>query len=319
MMTNVDGWLLLPRLRVQNANAISGPFSWGFPAPSAFTGFVHALSRRLPDIDDEPVTLEGVGIICHAFEPQIGDGYVKSFSLTRNPVDQQGSPTPFVEEGRVHLEVSLLIGVRGEGVAGANEEELTEQTSALAELLQTQRLAGGTVLPISSRNQPELIQAGSTEKRLKKLKRRLMPGFALVERSDRLHQQLIELQEKFPEATALDALLGASALHWDCIVEETENGKQTVDWRVRPRSGWVVPLPVGYRAISPLHAAGEVLNARDNETPFRFVESLYSLGEWVSPHRIQALEQFLWHHRAEPETGIYRCINHYTFKEIDHV
>ena len=40
-------WLLLPNLRVQNANAISGPFSWGFPAPSAFTGFVHALSRKL--------------------------------------------------------------------------------------------------------------------------------------------------------------------------------------------------------------------------------------------------------------------------------
>jgi CRISPR-associated protein Csy2 len=280
---------------------------------------VHALSRQAPDLDDEPVTLEGVGIICHAFDPQIGEGYVKSFSLTRNPVDHQGSPTPFVEEGRAHLEVSLLIGVRGEGVASANEEELAELTTSLAERLQTQRLAGGTVVPISPKNKLELVQAGSTEKRLKKLKRRLMPGFALVERSDRLHQQLLELQEHAPQATALDALLDASALHWDCVVEGAEDGKQTVDWRVRPRSGWVVPLPVGYRAISPLYAAGEVLNARDKETPFRFVESLYSLGEWVSPHRVQELDQFLWHHQAEPETGIYRCINHYTFKEIDHV
>ena len=319
MTTNVDGWFLLPRLRIQNANAISGPFSWGFPPPSAFTGFVHALSRQAPDLDDEPVALEGVGIVCHAFEPQIADGYVKSFSLTRNPVDQHGSPTPFVEEGRAHLEVSLLIGVRGEGIAGANEEELTELTTALADLLQIQRLAGGTVLPIAAKDKPELIQARSTEKRLKKLKRRLMPGFALVERSDRLHQQLLELQQTSPEATSLDALLDACALHWDCLVEEAEAEKQQVDWRIRPRAGWLVPLPVGYRAISPLHAAGEVLNARDNETPFRFVESLYSLGEWVSPHRIERLEQLLWHHEAEPETGIYRCINHCTFKEIDHV
>ena len=35
--------LLLPRLRVQNANAISSPLTWGFPPPSAFTGFAHAL------------------------------------------------------------------------------------------------------------------------------------------------------------------------------------------------------------------------------------------------------------------------------------
>ena len=42
-----DGLLLLPHLRVQNANAISSPLTWGFPAPTAFLGFVHALERRL--------------------------------------------------------------------------------------------------------------------------------------------------------------------------------------------------------------------------------------------------------------------------------
>lgn len=319
MTTNVDAWLLLPRLRVQNANAISGPFSWGFPPPSAFTGFVHALSRRAPDVDDDPVSLNGVGIICHGFEPQIGDGYVKSFSLTRNPVDQHGSPTPFVEEGRAHIEVSLLIGVTGEGVASANEEELAELANALADQLQTQRLAGGTVLPITSQNQPVILQAKSDEKRLKKLRRQLMPGFALVERSDRLHAHLLELQQQTSAATALDALLDLAALHWDCVVDDVGQGKSSATWSIRPRPGWLVPLPVGYRAISKLYPAGEVRNARDEETPFRFVEAIYSLGEWVSPHRVEELKDFLWHHQAEPETGIYRCINHFTFKEIDHV
>ena len=41
------GLLVLPRLKVQNANAISSPLTWGFPPPSAFLGFAHALERRL--------------------------------------------------------------------------------------------------------------------------------------------------------------------------------------------------------------------------------------------------------------------------------
>ena len=40
------------------------------------------------------------------------------------------------------------------------------------------------------------------------------------------------------------------------------------------------------RAIAPLHEAGSVLNARDAATPLRFVESVYSMGEWISPHRL---------------------------------
>jgi hypothetical protein len=51
--------------------------------------------------------------------------------------------------------------------------------------------------------------------------------------------------------------------------------------------------------------------ARDTTTPFRFVESLYSLGQWISPHRLTRLEQLLWHSTAEADAGIYRCMNHY--------
>lgn len=46
-MSNVNNLLVLPRLRVQNANAISSPMTWGFPAMSAFVGMMHALERKL--------------------------------------------------------------------------------------------------------------------------------------------------------------------------------------------------------------------------------------------------------------------------------
>ena len=72
-----------------------------------------------------------------------------------------------------------------------------------------------------------------------------------------------------------------------------------------------MPLPIGYAGISPLYAAGEVENARDSTTPFRFVESLHSLGQWISPHRLDGLNQLLWTQESDADKGIYRCINRY--------
>ncbi|EQD77973.1 CRISPR-associated Csy2 family protein [mine drainage metagenome] len=85
-----------------------------------------------------------------------------------------------------------------------------------------------------------------------------------------------------------------------------------MQWGIRKRPGWLVPLPIGYAALSSLYPAGEVENARDDSTPFRFVESLYSLGQWVSPHRLENLQQLLWHVKSEPEKGIYQCVNRFS-------
>jgi len=38
MSERLNHLLVLPRLRIQNANAISSPMTWGFPAMSAFIG-----------------------------------------------------------------------------------------------------------------------------------------------------------------------------------------------------------------------------------------------------------------------------------------
>jgi CRISPR-associated protein Csy2 len=52
-----------------------------------------------------------------------------------------------------------------------------------------------------------------------------------------------------------------------------------------------------------------VANTRDSTTPFRFVESLISLGEWRGPHRLDCLEQLLWRYESEPDAGLYRSVN----------
>lgn len=54
--------IVLPRIQVENANAISG-LTYGFPAITHFLGFTHALSRKVQQ--SHGVTLTGCGVVCH--------------------------------------------------------------------------------------------------------------------------------------------------------------------------------------------------------------------------------------------------------------
>lgn len=323
--------LLLPRLRVQNANAISSPLTWGFPPPSAFTGFVHALQRRL-NAQGLDLRFGSVGIVCHQFEPQTYQPpgrYTQVFRLTRNPLDKDGNTQAIVEEGRTHLEVSLVITVSGDGCPF--NDALAAQVLHQAEGM---RLAGGSLLPHPQRSKYAALwvdwpKYGEEQtKAFSRLRRHLAPGFVLVSRAQLLADHVAKMQQAQPEATALDALLDLCALHHtppasaanadnsssapsaDAPEDDSDAAQSANEWTVsRRESGWLVPLPVGYAAISPLYAPGEVKNARDNDTPFRFVESVLSLGEWRGPHRVKSLNEMLWVHHAQPEAGLYLTHN----------
>ena len=39
--------ILIPHIKIQNANALSSPFTIGFPAMTAWLGAVHALERKI--------------------------------------------------------------------------------------------------------------------------------------------------------------------------------------------------------------------------------------------------------------------------------
>lgn len=314
-MNDLSGLILLPRLRVQNANAIAGPLSWGFPSPTAFTGLVHALERKLAgQLTDG---LAGVGIVCHHFEPQVsqpaGRRY-RVFCLSRNPVGKDGGAAATVEEGRAHLEISLLIAVRD--YFSDNEGQYLAED--LLHAVHGMRVAGGSPLYLPGKRHaaswhPLAGNLDADSAAFRKLRRRLLPGFALVQRDDLLKAHLADMRETQPHSTALDALLDLSRLNFEPVVTPASavGGAETVTWEVRRNPGWLVPLPIGYAGISPLFAPGEVANTRDPTTPFRFVESLYSLGQWISPHRLDTIEQLLWTQESDPEAGLYRCRNRY--------
>ena len=63
-------FLLIPHLKIHNANAISSPYSIGFPAITAWLGSVHALQRCLNEHGFNDIKLLNVAISCHNFNLQ---------------------------------------------------------------------------------------------------------------------------------------------------------------------------------------------------------------------------------------------------------
>ncbi len=321
-LPDISHFLVIPRLRVQNANAVSSPLTHGFPSMTAFLGVMWALERQLKQAGVD-LPLNAVGVVCHDHQEQVNDGgFVKSFCLTRNPVDKSGKTAAIVEEGRIHLDISLVFGVN----IGTNEWQ-DEHPAQVAEVLNRMRIAGGTVHPPAKpwlqRYQPFAVSCGESAK-LASLTRKLLPGFTLVARDDLLDQRLAELKRTQSQATRLDAWLSLARINWHYqLVRESDEetagnaaenaaGKTKGEWKNdRTGQGWLVPIPVGYGALSEVYPAGTVANTRDPHTPFRFVESLYSIGQWIAPHRLTSVEQLLWYADSQSENGLYRCRNNF--------
>ena len=323
--------LVLPHLRVQNANAISSPLTHGFPSITAFTGLMWALERKLAQAGIALQLLK-VGVICHAHDEQVADGYVKTFCLTRNSVGKDGATAAIVEEGRIHLDITLVFGVATSGAPLLLEQASQDPDHALArqvaDVLATMRVAGGTLLPAPDgprRNTrpwvalvPEESKARDDE--FRRWRRQWLPGHALVGRDDLLAARLAHLRQARPQASLLDAWLHAARFNHapvplvDGAAPISEGKVRWADPLRGKGDGWTVPIPVGYAALTagPPHAAGAVANARDAETPLAFVESVYSLGEWISPHRLHSVDDLFWHtDEADAAKGLYRCRSGY--------
>jgi CRISPR-associated protein Csy2 len=249
--------------------------------------------------------------------------YYRQFHLTRNPIYTNGKQSSFIEEGRMHLDITLIFGIDG-SVLQEDDEEKNKVAVSCYDVVSSMRVAGGSVIPSNiflSNHKPVLFKIAEEgdERRIKQFRRLLykfMPGFALVSRHDLLCHHLDELKKNKPNATLLDSLLDQSRFNW-ASTSEMDQATGKVVWRnSRTKgSGWIVPIPVGYRALSEIYPAGTVKNVRDNKTPFCFVESIYSLGEWISLHRLRYPEDFLWYSDYDSNQGVYQICNDYSFSQ----
>ncbi|MCO6538812.1 MAG: type I-F CRISPR-associated protein Csy2 [Gilliamella sp.] len=300
-MASLRYYLLFDHVKIHNANAISSPLTYGFPAISGFLGAIHALSRKIES--ENPIYLDGVLIACHECDVQVyrPNNYADyTFRLTRNPLAKNGSTRSIIEEGRVHLDVSLLVEVKiedRETLDDADEQQAFIQQ--MKQKLYQQRVAGGQVVDIES------VALYSASESNKNLINALLPAFVLVEAPQDLQDITAELQQQDPNATALDALIETAMLHHH--PQEKDHWQTT---SVKQGRGWLVPLHLGYQAISPLFSAGKVEHARSNEHATQFVECIYGLGKWVFPLRLtESLSQAFWRYKCSElqsnDAGIY--------------
>lgn len=314
--------LVIPRIRIQNANAISSPLTWGFPSLTAFLGLMGALERKMIHADSEfRIAFNSIGIVCHRFDPQVGttNFFTRKFSLTRNPVKSNGETDSIVEEGRVHLEVSLILGVDAPSEILVSEEERKKMALRISRTIEEMRIAGGTVIPGSSRTpRLEVVEEDIEKRRLsfRKLRRSLLPGFSLVSREDLLQERLDELKQEKADTTPLDAWLDLSRNNVRAVIQDNgQDGEsdKIVTWvsSRKERRRWIVPIPIGYGSLTEIHPPGSVANTRDSATPVRFVESAYSIGEWIGPHHLSDARELLWWAHYDETLGLYRCVNGY--------
>jgi CRISPR-associated protein Csy2 len=158
------------------------------------------------------------------------------------------------------------------------------------------KIAGGDIKSF----QPPIciICKEGDDENLRKVQRKLMPGYAIVERRD----LMIDAMEK--GADALDALIDYLTIHHSCNKDDEGN----VTWTSHRKkfnnksAGWIVPIAIGFHAISEL---GEALNQRDQYAPHRFAESVVTLGEFKMPHRIDFIEEMLWRYHTDGD--LYLC------------
>lgn len=205
-------YLLVERIKVQNANAASG-FTWGFPAITHFLGFSHNLNRKLQtNAELRNLVLDGCMVVAHEQHVHVYKDYgvtrfsqYKTSHLREVKFEKNGTlkGAGIIEEAKMNMTVSLLIPVQG--YLGGLQELLID---FIKNACQIQRLAGGTVLSIANVDIIDLTK----EAQLKNIRRKLLPGFILQDRSDSLEKHFSKIKEGNPKAELLDAWFDFIAL-----------------------------------------------------------------------------------------------------------
>lgn len=284
----MDNYLIIRKMRISEASMETSPVTRGFPSIPALMGFVHALQRKLQK-NHPGIGLATAGISCHTFDPSMhstGEGL--KISMSRNPPHEKKhleKGVPFIEEGKVDMVVSVIIGIE------TGEFESRGLISDTTDLLPSLRFSGGTIW------EPEQIRIFSCSKEdaegQRKILRQLMPGFVLQERRDLVEKSMDQGLD------ALDALLD----HLEVYRVESDGTHQKAEWAKKSgEPGWLVPVSVGYHALS---APGKVANQRDPDFEHCFAENVLTLGEFVMPIRLDRVEQLLWQPKKDETQGLY--------------
>ena len=255
--------------------------------------------------------LQGCAVICHGHQVHAyKNKYDFVFAQNKKPPifkDDAKKVPPIIEEGKMNMCVSLIMECPNLNISRDIEVKAFEET--LKSLAYQQHLAGGTINKIQS---VQIFSEKNTEEKNQKLlriiKKLLLPGFVLIDRSDLLAQYHLEKQKEQPEVDLIDTWLDFCTLKYkaDPLLKDGElepNEKTKAKWEMmtNPEKGFLVPITNGYKAITQVYNKGIVANTRNPEYPFCFVEASHSIGEWRSLHRIEQITHILWQYHYEQD------------------
>ena len=255
-------YLVIRKMQIHNANAMSSTYTIGVPAMTAWLGAVHALERKVrglnqkkrEDTDFSEIHFTGVAV---------------SFHKTR---------------------LHVFKGAYGNA----------EDKDAILEKVQSEiwrmKIAGGDINRIQSMSiQYTDVDDPATIRRVRGM---LMPGYVIIERRDILKQEMEN------GTNGLDALLDYTKVNMSA--RKDENGKIT-GWNLsRKGTGWIIPISVGFKGLSPL---GICRNQSDKETQHRFAESVVTLGEFRMPYHFDSIDDMMWRYAYDENQELYLCRN----------
>lgn len=280
--------LYIPKINIHNANALSSPYTIGFPAMTAWGGGVHAIERKLHTVGYPGLTFKNIGVACHHINLQTYKGtgdYVSSLIINLNPLKKNGEKSSFIEEARCHLTVSLIIEYEC-----PNLDDTDKFINIVENIVHGNfKLAGGDILNF---NKIEIIQIEDKASGQKFLQR-LMPSYCLVDRRDLMIKSMEEGRD------AIDALLDHLKVTQTSKIEDTGEIKWSSH---RKDKGWIVPISIGYQGITDIC---NTQDQRDRDTPHRFAESVVSLGQFIMPYRFTNIEEILWQYNVDLDKNLY--------------
>jgi CRISPR-associated protein Csy2 len=271
-------YLLIPRLRVQGANAQAAWWLINSAPVMACTMFGHALGRHL----GKPAT--GVAIIHHA--AQLHGEY---FYGRLRPEQRRGAvfinKDDYSSKNKYALSLQPTASFSGEFSLIIEFEEMAEiDLAKVREFLFKARLAGGQII---KHDECELIKPGDRDK----WEKRIRPGFWLIDRRDLMQKTegedwldvLLRITAR-PERRKTEAASPAPASDAESEIADDEDAG---DWLDRPPvraslpSAWLIATTLGYALLTPTATRAGVREGY----PHAFAEPLVGPAQYVSFYR----------------------------------
>ncbi|MFA7243267.1 MAG: type I-F CRISPR-associated protein Csy2 [Sulfuricellaceae bacterium] len=246
-------YLVIPRIRVQNANAQPTWWMIGAPPMTAYAGFSHALALALGW-----GKCLGFGVVHHdiqflgEFEGEKGLFLPHQFRAasfidkgdysSKNQYALSSQPT-----ARCHLNVSLVIKY--------DEDDGVDLESAFPRFMRGARLAGGAIVEYGKTSLQDSMEA---------VIKYLKSGHAIFERQD-----LMVMQEG--ERDMLDVVLRLTDPHRPKSADHEKPHDAEED-----AHSWLMPTALGYRAISEFRNRKNVRGG----LPHAFAEPLVGMVQY---------------------------------------